>query len=152
MGDILNNPKARRDYHILDTVEAGIVLRGTEVKSLRAGKGQLTDAFARVERGEAWLYNVHIEEYAFGNILNHEPKSRRKLLLHRHELRHLHDKAQIKGHSLIPLSMYWKNGHVKVLIAVAKGKAQTDKRDDIRKRESDREMKRVMMHRSKGRS
>src|SRR5262245_66278976 len=89
MPDILTNPKARRDYHILETFEAGIALRGTEVKSLRAGKGQLADAFARVDEGEVWLYNAHIEEYSHGNIQNHQPKAPRKLLLHKSEIRKL---------------------------------------------------------------
>src|SRR5881396_3433879 len=138
MADILTNPKARRDYHILETFEAGIVLRGTEVKALRAGKGQLSDAFARVENNEVVLYNAHIDEYAHGNLQNHQPKAPRKLLLHKSEIRKLFGLAAIKGNALLPLSFFWKNGKVKVTLAVGKGKAQYDKREDIRKRDSDR--------------
>jgi len=150
MADIVTNPKARRDYHILDTFEAGIVLHGTEVKSLRAGKGQIGDAFARVEKEEVWLYNAHIDEYSFGNLQNHQPKAPRKLLLHKSEIRKLFELASVKGNALIPLSFYWKNGKVKVALGVGQGKVQYDKREDIKKRESDREIKRATMHRLKG--
>jgi SsrA-binding protein len=150
MADILNNPKARRDYHILDTFEAGIVLHGTEVKALRAGRGQISDAFARVEKQEVWLYNAHIDEYSHGNRENHQPKAPRKLLLHKSEIRKLFGFASVKGNSLFPLSFYWKNGKVKVALAVGKGKVEFDKRDDIKKREADREMKRSVMQRTKG--
>src|SRR5216110_3192074 len=136
MADILTNPKARRDYHILDTFEAGIVLRGTEVKSLRAGKGQISDSFARVEKDEVYLYNAHIDEYSHGNLQNHQPKAPRKLLLHKSEIRKLFGLASVKGHALFPLAFYWKNGKVKVLLAVGKGKVEFDKRDDIRKRDA----------------
>lgn len=151
MADIVTNPKARRDYHILDTFEAGIVLKGTEVKSLRAGKGQIADAFARIENDEAWLYNANIEEYSHGNIQNHAPKAPRKLLLNRTEIRKLFGLASVKGNSLVALSMYWKNGRVKVAIGVGKGKAQFDKREDLKQRDSDREMKRATMKRLKNR-
>jgi SsrA-binding protein len=150
MADIVTNPKARRDYHILETFEAGIVLKGTEVKSLRAGKGQIADAFARIENDQAWLYNAHIEEYSHGNIENHQPKAPRKLLLHKSEIRKLFGYASVKGHALVPLAFYWKNGRVKVSLAVGKGKAQFDKREDIKRREADRELKRATMHRLKG--
>ena len=150
MADILSNPKARRDYHILETFEAGIVLRGTEVKALRAGKGQISDAFARVEDGQVYLYNAHIDEYAHGNLQNHQPKAVRKLLLHKSEIRKLFGLAAVKGNALLPLSFYWKNGKVKVALAVGKGKAQFDKREDLKQREADRELKRATMHRSKG--
>ena len=150
MADILTNPKARRDYHILETFEAGIVLHGTEVKALRAGKGQISDAFARVENGEVHLYNAHIDEYAHGNIQNHQPKALRKLLLHKSEIRKLFELAAVKGNALLPLSFYWKNGKVKVALGVGKGKAQFDKRADLKQREADRELKRATMHRSKG--
>jgi len=149
MPDIVTNPKARRDYHILETFEAGIVLRGTEVKALRAGKGQIADAFARVESDEVFLYNAHIDEYSHGNLQNHQPKAVRKLLLHKSEIRKLFELASIKGHALFPLSFYWKNGRVKVALAVGKGKAQYDKREDLKRRESDRELKRAQMHRLK---
>lgn len=151
MSEIVKNPKARRDYHILDTVETGIVLRGTEVKSLRAGKGQISDAFARIENDEVWLHNAHIEEYEMGNRENHRPKAPRKLLLNKNQIRKLKASATIKGNSLVPLSFYWKNQKVKVALAVGKGKAEFDKREDIKKREADRELKRVTMHRAKGR-
>jgi SsrA-binding protein len=152
MTEIVTNPKARRDYHVLDTFEAGIALKGTEVKSLRAGRGQISDAFARVENDEVFLHNAHIEEYSFGNRLNHQPKAARKLLLHRSEIRKLHALSAVKGNALFPLSFYWKNGKVKVLLGVGKGKAEFDKRDDVKKRESDREMKRATMRRGEGRS
>jgi SsrA-binding protein len=150
VADIVSNSKARRDYHILETYEAGIVLHGTEVKALRAGKGQISDAFARVEGDEVFLYNAHIEEYAHGNLQNHQPKAVRKLLLHKSEIRKLFGLASVKGNALVPLSFYWKNGKVKVALGVGKGKVQYDKRQDLKKRESDRELKRAQMHRLKG--
>jgi SsrA-binding protein len=150
MADIVTNSKARRDYHILETFEAGIVLHGTEVKALRAGRGQISDAFARVENNEVFLYNAHIDEYAHGNLQNHEPKAVRKLLLHKTEIRKLFGLAAVKGNALVPLAFYWKNGKVKVSLGVGKGKAQFDKREDIKKRENDRELKRATMHRFKG--
>ena len=150
MADILTNPKARRDYHILETFEAGLVLRGTEVKALRAGKGQISDAFARIENGQAFLHNAHIDEYAHGNLQNHLPKAVRKLLLHKREIRKLFELASVKGNALFPLSFHWKDGRVKVLLAVGKGKVEYDKREDIKKREADRETKRATMHRFKG--
>src|SRR5881296_1144800 len=149
MADILTNPKARRDYHILETFEAGIVLHGTEVKALRAGKGQIADAYARVEDGEVFLHNAHIEEYSHGNLQNHEPKAVRKLLLHKSEIRKLFSLASVKGNALLPLSFYWKNGRVKVALAVGKGKVQYDKRQDMKKRDADRELKRAAMQRLK---
>ena len=151
MADIVTNSKARRDYHILETFEAGIVLHGTEVKSLRAGRGQIADAFARVERNQVFLYNAHIDEYTFGNRENHEPKAPRKLLLHKSEIRKLFDLSSVKGNALFPLSFYWKQGLVKVALAVGKGKAEFDKRETLRERESVREVKRATMHRLKGR-
>ena len=150
MADIVTNHKARRDYHILETFEAGIVLHGTEVKALRAGKGQIGDAFARVDRDEAWLYNAHIDEYSHGNVQNHAPKAPRKLLLHRSEIRKLLELASVKGNALVPLSFYWKNGKVKVSIGVGQGKQSFDKREDIKKRDSDREVKRATMKWTKG--
>jgi SsrA-binding protein len=150
MSDIVTNSKARRDYHILDTFEAGIVLHGTEVKALRAGKGQISDAFARVENNQVFLYNAHIDEYAQGNLQNHAPKAVRKLLLHKSEIRKLFSLVSVGGHTLVPLSLYWKNGKVKVALGVGKGKAQFDKREDLKKRDSDRELKRAQMHRFKG--
>lgn len=152
MADILTNSKARHDYHILETFEAGIVLHGTEVKALRAGRGQIADAFARVEKDEVWLHNAHIDEYTFGNIQNHQPKAPRKLLLNRSEIRKLFGLQAIKGNTLLPLSFYWKNGKVKVSLAVGKGKVEFDKREDLKRRESDREMKQATMRRTKGKS
>jgi SsrA-binding protein len=150
MADIVTNHKARRDYHILETFEAGIALHGTEVKSLRAGKGQIADAFARVENDEVWLYNVHIDEYSHGNLQNHQPKAPRKLLLHRSEIRKLFELASVKGNTLVPLAFFWKNGKVKVALGVGKGKQQFDRRQDLKERESDREVKRATMKWSKG--
>ena len=150
MADIVTNHKARRDYQILETFEAGIVLHGTEVKSLRAGKGQIADAFARIEKNEAWIYNVHIDEYSHGNLQNHAPKAPRKLLLHKSEIRKLYELGAVKGNTIVPLSFYWKNGKVKVALGVGKGKVEFDRRDDIKKRESDRELKRATMHWKKG--
>src|ERR1051326_5517101 len=149
MADILNNPKARHEFHILETFEAGIVLRGTEVKALRAGKGQIRDAFARVENDEVFLYNAHIDEYSHGNLQNHDPKATRKLLLHKNEIRKLFGLASVKGNALVPLSFYWKNGRVKVALGVGKGKATYDKREDLKRREYDRELKRAQMQRFK---
>ena len=151
MADIVTNSKARRDYHILDTVEAGIVLQGTEVKALRAGKGQISDAFARVENGEVFLYNAHIDEYSHGNLQNHQPKSTRKLLLNRSEIRKLFELAAVKGNALVPLAFYWKNGRVKVALGVGKGKAQFDKREDLKRKSADLDMKRAQMKFTKGR-
>src|SRR6476469_696730 len=150
MAEIVKNSKARRDFHILETFEAGIALKGTEVKALRAGKAQIADAFARIENDQAWLYNAHIDEYSFGNRENHQPKAPRRLLLHKSEIRKLHEAAAIKGNALMPISFYWKNNKVKVALAVGKGKVQYDKREDIKQRESDRELKRVTMQRLKG--
>jgi len=151
MADIVTNSKARRDYHILETFEAGIVLHGTEVKALRAGKGQITDAFARVENNQAFLYNAHIDEYSHGNLQNHQTKAVRKLLLHKSEIRKLFELAAIKGNAIVPLSFYWKNGKVKVALGVGKGKAQFDKREDIKRKDADLEMKRATMKYTKGR-
>jgi SsrA-binding protein len=151
VANILTNPKAQHDYHILETVEAGIVLHGTEVKALRAGQGQIRDAFARVEEGEVYLYNAHIDEYAHGNRQNHQPKAPRKLLLHKSEIRKLSGLAGVKGNALLPLAFYWKNGKVKVALGVGKGKAQFDKREALRQQEADRELKRATMRRNMGR-
>ncbi|MEC9081883.1 MAG: SsrA-binding protein SmpB [Verrucomicrobiota bacterium] len=144
---MLTNSKARHEYHIEETYETGIVLTGTEVKSLRAGKGQIRDAFARVENVEVWLYSVHIAEYSHGNTANHEPKAPRKLLLHKREIDKLFGVAAVKGKALIPLSFYWKNGKVKVLLAVGQGKDAADKRETLKKRDSDRELRQTMMRR-----
>ncbi len=127
------------------------MLHGTEVKALRAGKGQIADAFARVEKDEVFLHNAHIDEYAQGNRQNHQPKAVRKLLLHRTEIRKLFELSSVKGNALFPLSFYWKGRkRVKVALAVGKGKVQFDKREDMKVRDSDRELKRATMHRLKG--
>lgn len=151
MADIVSNPKARRDYHIDETFEAGIVLRGTEVKSLRAGRAQLADSFARLENAEVFLYNAHIEEYSHGNLQNHEAKAKRKLLLHKSEIRKLFTLVSVKGNTMVPLSMFWKNRKVKVLLGVGKGKAQYDKREDLKKRDAEREVRQAVAARLKGR-
>ncbi len=151
MGDLLTNSKARRDYSILETYEAGIVLRGTEVKSLRAGKGQLADAFARVENDQVWLYNFHIDEYSHGNLHNHDPKAKRRLLLHKSEIRKLFGLGSVKGNTLIPLSCYWKGNHLKISLGVGKGKVEYDKRQDLRKREATRDIQRATTKLVRGR-
>lgn len=151
MADIVSNAKARRDYHILETFEAGVVLHGTEVKSLRARRGQIGDAFARLHKGEVFLCNAHIDEYAQGNRQNHDPKASRKLLLKKSEIRRLAGWAERKGHALVPLALYWKRGRVKVLLGVGQGKQQYDKREDLKEREAERELQRAMVHRVKGR-
>lgn len=147
MGDIVTNPKARRDFHILETIEAGIVLRGSEVKSLRAGKGQISDAYARVDGGEVFLLNAHIPEYAQANRQNHEPKAPRKLLLHKREIHRLEALSRVKGNVLIPLALYWKNGKVKVALAVGRSKAQYDKRELLKRKAAERELRRATMQR-----
>ncbi len=140
---ITQNRKARHDYHILDTWEAGIVLRGTEVKSLRAGMANLKDSYARVEAGEVILYQVHISPYEKGSIYNHPPLRPRKLLLHKKEIRKLRGRVVEKGLTLIPLKVYFKDGKAKVEIALARGKKFYDKREAIAKRDADREMERT---------
>jgi SsrA-binding protein len=140
----INNSKARRDYSILEVVEAGIVLRGAEVKSLRQGRGNINDAFARIENGEMFLYNAHIDEYAQANRFNHEPKRSRKLLLHKNEIHRLFGKATIKGHALVPLRLYFKKGFAKLELALAKGKGEIDKREDIKRKTSQREIARAI--------
>ncbi len=140
---VTTNRKARYNYSIGDTFEAGIALQGTEVKSLRAGKANLQDAYCRVERGEVFLYNAHISPYELGTHFNHEPLRVRKLLLHRREIRRLEKETQQKGSTLVPLKIYFKNGRAKVEIGIARGKKQYDKRADIAERESKRRLERV---------
>jgi SsrA-binding protein len=149
MEPIVTNPKARHDYHILETVEAGIVLRGTEVKSLREKRASLREAWAEVRNGEVWLRNARIEEYKPGGWTNHPPQGDRKLLLHRHQIHRLQSLTAAKGTTLIPLSMYWKNGRVKVELAVARGKSQVDRREEIKRREADLELRRAMARRDR---
>jgi SsrA-binding protein len=148
---IVSNRKARHDYSIIDTYEAGLVLVGTEVKSLRAGKASLQEAFATVDDGEVWLRNVHIPEYVQGTWTNHMPRRTRKLLLHRREIEKLIGKTKESGLSLVPLSLYFKDGKVKVEIALAKGKKSYDKRQDLAKRDANREVSRAMGRALKGR-
>lgn len=140
---VCQNKKAYHDYHILETYEAGIALKGTEVKSLRAGKASLRDSFARVENGELWLENMHISPYEQGNQFNHEPKRARKLLMHKTEIMRLFGKSREKGLAIIPLKVYFKHGRAKVEIALAKGKKLYDKRQDQAKRDAQREMDRI---------
>lgn len=147
---IVSNRRARHDYSILDTYEAGLVLVGTEVKSLRAGKASLADAFATVDDGEVWLRNVHIPEYTHGTWTNHEVRRNRKLLLHRGEIERLIGKTRESGLSLVPLSMYFKDGKVKVEIGLGKGKKEWDKRQDIAKRDAQKEIRRELGRRVKG--
>ncbi|MFC0114091.1 SsrA-binding protein SmpB [Kibdelosporangium aridum] len=137
---IASNRKARHDYEILDTYECGIVLVGTEVKSLRLGRASLVDAFATVDDGEVWLRGLHITEYEMGTWTNHEPRRRRKLLLHKGEILKLIGKTKESGLSLVPLSMYFKDGKVKVELALARGKRAYDKRQALAKRTAEREM------------
>lgn len=137
--NIAENRKAFHDYHILETYEAGVALLGTEVKSIREGRVNLRDSFARVEKGEVWLYNVNISPYSHRGYADHEPLRQRKLLMHRDEIRKLIGKTVEKGMTLVPLRMYFKNGRVKVAVGLAKGKKDYDKRETIKRRETDRE-------------
>ena len=136
---IAENRKAFHDYHLLETFEAGIVLLGTEVKAIREGRVNLRDSFARVEDGEVFLYNVNISPYSHRGYADHEPLRRRKLLLHRDEIRKLIGKTVEKGMTLVPVRLYFKNGRVKVAVSLAKGKKDYDKRETIKRRETDRE-------------
>lgn len=141
---LAQNRKARHDYAVSDTVEAGLVLTGTEIKSLRERRVNLQDGFAQIRNNEAWLMNVHISEYVQGNRFNHDPLRNRKLLLHKKEIRRLGIATQDKGVTLVPLKMYLKHGFAKVLIGVATGKREYDKRETIKRREQDRQIARVM--------
>ncbi len=133
------NKRAFHEYHIEERLEAGIVLVGTEVKSLRAGKSNLTDAFVIVRSGEAWLHNMHISHYEFGNRQNHEPERQRKLLLHKKEIEKLHARIRQDGCTAVPLKLYFKDGKVKIEIGLAKGKKLHDKREDLKKKDLKRE-------------
>ncbi|MDP8222820.1 MAG: SsrA-binding protein SmpB [Candidatus Lernaella stagnicola] len=141
---IASNRKARFNYELMDRFEAGVALQGTEVKSLREGRCNLTDGFVEIIDGEAWLVDVHISPYSHGNRANHEPTRRRKLLLHRREIAKLHSKIAERGLTCIPLRMYFKDGKAKVEIALGRGKRKYDKREDIKRREADRETHRAM--------
>src|SRR6187200_3542454 len=146
---IAQNRKARYDYHIDDTVEAGLVLVGTEVKSLRAGRATLVDGFGEIHEGEAFLHGVHIPEYTQGTWTNHEPRRVRKLLLNRHEIDKLESKVHERGFTLIPLSLYFKDGRAKVEIALAKGKKSWDKRHALAERQAVREVQQDIGRRAK---
>lgn len=141
---IAKNRKAFYQYEILEKIECGIVLTGTEVKSLRNKDVSINDSFAQLDHGEAFLYEMHIGEYKQGNRQNHEPKRKRKLLLHKREISKIAGKVQQKGYTLIPLSIYFKNGLAKLEIAIARGKSMFDKREDIKKRTVEREIRQVM--------
>ena len=146
---IAENRKAFHDYHIIETFEAGIVLVGTEVKSIREGSANLRDSFARLEGGEVWLYNVHINPYSHRGYTDHEPTRKRKLLLHRQEIRKLIGKTVEKGMTLVPTRLYFKDGHVKVSLALAKGKQAHDKRETIKRRDIDRETRAAVKERKR---
>ena len=146
---IAQNRKARHDYHIHDTFEAGIILTGTEVKSLRAGRASLVDAFVTVDDGEVWLRNANITEYAFGTWNNHTPKRTRKLLLNRKEIAKLDRESSATGKTIIPLQLYFQDGYAKVLIAVATGKREWDKRQTIAARDAERDVQRALRARNK---
>jgi SsrA-binding protein len=141
---IARNKRARHDYEILDTWEAGIVLTGTEVKALREGKANLTDSFGVINAGEVFLLNLHIGAYGQGNVFNHEPTRTRKLLLHRREIRRLIGSVERQGLTLVPLDLYFKGGKVKAKLALVRGKQEHDKREDIKKRDADREIARAL--------
>jgi SsrA-binding protein len=143
------NKKARYEYEILDTLEGGLALTGTEVKSLRAGQASITEGFAVIQNNEAWLVDCQIQPYAFGNLNNHVPKRRRKILLHRREIAKLTGKIKERGLSLIPLKIYFKNGLAKVEIGVGRGKKIHDKRETIKRRDTEREAQREMSVRVK---
>jgi SsrA-binding protein len=148
---IAQNRRARHDYTVLDTYEAGIALMGTEVKSLRLGRASLADAYATVDDGEVWLRGLHIPEYTHGSWTNHEPRRTRKLLLHRAEISRLIGKIREGGLTLVPLSLYFKDGKVKCELALARGKKSYDKRTDLARRDADREIARAFGRAAKGR-
>jgi SsrA-binding protein len=141
---IAQNKKARHDYLIIDTYEAGLVLTGTEVKSLRQGRASLVDGFVQLDGNEAWLHNVHVPEYSQGTWTNHSARRKRKLLLHREEIDKLESKSQETGHTIVPLALYFKDGRAKVEIALAKGKKEYDKRQTLREKQDRRETERAI--------
>ncbi|GET13501.1 SsrA-binding protein [Ligilactobacillus agilis] len=141
---LAQNKKASHDYHILDTIEAGIVLTGTEIKSIRAARINLKDGFAQIKNGEAWLMNVHISLYDQGNQFNHDPLRNRKLLLHKKQINQLAGEISKKGVTLVPLKVYIKNGFAKVLLGLTQGKHDYDKRESIKKRDQEREIRRTL--------
>lgn len=141
---VAENRKARHDYHVEETVEAGLVLTGTEVKSLRLGRAQLREGYAAIDRGEAYLYNVHISPYDHGNRFNHDPLRRRKLLMHKGEIMRLLGRVREKGYTLVPLRLYFKRGRAKLEIGLARGKKVYDKRADIAERDANRAIERAL--------
>ena len=141
---VVHNRKAYHDYHVLDSLEAGLALMGTEIKSIRAGNANLRDAFAKIEAGEVWLHNAHIARYNPGNRFNHEPTRARKLLLHRKQIRELEREVQAKGLTLVPLKLYLKDDLAKIELGVVRGKRQYDKRQAEAQREAEREMGRAI--------
>ncbi len=140
---VSQNRKARYDYEIIDSYEAGVVLLGTEVKSIRNGMVNLADSYAKFIQNELWLVNMHVSEYRFGNVHNHDPRRSRKLLLHKKELKKLESAIREKGLTLIPMKLYLKNGKVKIDIGLCKGKKLYDKRESIKEKEMDRDMRRI---------
>lgn len=140
----VRNAKALRDFHVEERFEAGLALHGTEVKAIRAGRAQINDAFGKFEKGELWLFNAHIDEYAYGNINNHAARRTRKLLLHRHQIRKIAQAMQVGGRVLVPLRMYFKEALVKVEVAICIGKQMHDKRQDLRKKAEMMEVNRIM--------
>lgn len=145
----IRSSKALRDYFVEEKFEAGLALKGTEVKSIRAGRAQINDAFGRFERGELWLHNAHIEEYAFGNIYNHDARRIRKLLLHRHQIRKIAQALQVGGRALVPLRMYFKDALVKVEVALCVGKKLYDKREDLKRKVEQRDIDKALKYRPK---
>jgi SsrA-binding protein len=141
---VADNRKARHDYHILETYEAGVALLGTEVKAIREGRVNLRDSYARTDGGEVWMMNVHISPYSHRGYADHAETRQRKLLMHRHEIRKLIGRTAERGLTLVPLQMYFKNGRIKVLVGLARGKQAHDKRETIRRREVDRETRSAM--------
>ncbi|MET0397088.1 MAG: SsrA-binding protein SmpB [Longimicrobiaceae bacterium] len=139
---VVKNRKARHEYHVLETWEAGLVLQGTEVKSLRVGKGNLQDAYARIDRGEVWLLGMHISPYEQGNRFNHDPLRPRKLLLHNRQIRKMIGQVEKSGLTLVPLDVHFTRGIAKVNLALVRGKQLHDKREDLKKRDAEREMQR----------
>jgi len=140
---LAQNKKANHDYFIEETIEAGMVLQGTEIKAIRAGKVQLKDSFVQIRGGQAWISNMHISPYEQGNRFNHDPLRVRKLLLHKKQISELLGRTKQEGYTIVPLKMYIKDGYAKLLIGVGKGKKNYDKRDDLKKKEAKREMERV---------
>ncbi len=147
---IAQNKKATFDYFIEEMIEAGIVLKGTEIKAIRAGRMNLKDSFARISGGEIYLHNAHISEYEQGNRYNHEPTRARKLLLQKKQINELFGKTQQKGYSIVPLKVYLKNGFAKVLIGLAKGKKNYDKRETLKRQDAKREVERALKERQRG--